>query len=187
MKGYQQSEAKIRHTLMIFDDWWRVYATTRGSRKDTEEFISTMYGGKWSALAEPLPYTRRYEALDNLLKVIVFPGNETNWPPGAAQESYSYREAYRARGQEYRAMVSHASLRIHGKRFAMTSKQDLSCLVPMDTVSGDLICIIYGCDFPVVLRRSGDKYSLVGEAYVHGIMQGETMTSKYEVEDFLLV
>lgn len=50
-------------------------------------------------------------------------------------------------------------------------------LVPEETRDGDLICIIYGCNVPVVLRkvpnRSHPVYSLIGECYVHGAMDGE--------------
>jgi hypothetical protein len=40
---------------------------------------------------------------------------------------------------------------------------------------GDVICILFGCAFPVVLREriNGDGFMLVGEAYVDGMMAGE--------------
>ena len=40
---------------------------------------------------------------------------------------------------------------------------------------GDLIAIIYGCSTPLVIRRCGDKFQVVGEAYVEGFMDGEAM------------
>ncbi|RFU25488.1 hypothetical protein B7463_g10850, partial [Scytalidium lignicola] len=39
----------------------------------------------------------------------------------------------------------------------------------------DLVCIILGCDVPLVLRQTGDYYKLIGDCYVDGIMQGEAM------------
>lgn len=38
---------------------------------------------------------------------------------------------------------------------------------------GDLIAIIFGCSTPLVLRPNGNKYVIVGEAYVEGFMDGE--------------
>ena len=41
--------------------------------------------------------------------------------------------------------------------------------------SGDLICVFLGGNVPWVVRQEDYEYSLVGECYVHGIMEGEIM------------
>lgn len=50
-------------------------------------------------------------------------------------------------------------------------------LVPRGVKGGDLVCIIYGCNVPVILRqieKDGKTfYRLIGESYVHGAMDGE--------------
>ncbi|KAF5539315.1 het-domain-containing protein [Fusarium napiforme] len=44
------------------------------------------------------------------------------------------------------------------------------------TREGDEVWILDGCQVPCLLRPNGDgRYSLVGEAYVHGIMHGEAL------------
>ncbi|XDG00796.1 hypothetical protein ABKA04_000411 [Annulohypoxylon sp. FPYF3050] len=49
-------------------------------------------------------------------------------------------------------------------------------LCPPKTKVGDFICILYGCTVPVVLREGRDGHmQLVGEAYVHGKMDGEAI------------
>jgi hypothetical protein len=58
------------------------------------------------------------------------------------------------------------------------NKSTLVGLVPQSAKMGDNLCILYGCSVPVVLRKlSGPNTSicwrLVGDAYVHGIMDGE--------------
>lgn len=43
---------------------------------------------------------------------------------------------------------------------------------------GDIICIIYGCSVPVILRECegvSSHFHLVGECYIQGIMEGEYM------------
>ena len=47
-------------------------------------------------------------------------------------------------------------------------------LLPAHSKRGDLICIIFGAIVPFVLRKlDNGEYELIGEVYVHGIMDGE--------------
>ncbi|PQE24952.1 hypothetical protein CJF32_00007294 [Rutstroemia sp. NJR-2017a WRK4] len=53
-------------------------------------------------------------------------------------------------------------------------------LIPQNAKVGDRICILYGCSVPVVLRRhlgfNQEVYwQLIGDAYVHGVMDGEAI------------
>jgi hypothetical protein len=65
------------------------------------------------------------------------------------------------------------------KFFACTEDLDparhLFGLGPRRAEKGDLICILFGCSVPVILRRheSNSCYELIGECYVHGKMEGE--------------
>lgn len=40
---------------------------------------------------------------------------------------------------------------------------------------GDEVWIVRGCPTPLVLRREEERFSLVGESYVHGVMKGEAV------------
>ena len=59
---------------------------------------------------------------------------------------------------------------------------------PCDTELGDLIFIPLGSDVPYVLRRNNedDKLQLIGEAYLHGIMDGEGSQQSQVVETIAL-
>jgi hypothetical protein len=46
-------------------------------------------------------------------------------------------------------------------------------LVPDHTETGDLICVLFGCDVPVVLRQRADHHLFIGECYVRGLMHDE--------------
>lgn len=43
-------------------------------------------------------------------------------------------------------------------------------LVPEDAIQGDLVCALYGCPVPVVLRRSKHHYVFIGECFVDDFM-----------------
>ena len=68
-----------------------------------------------------------------------------------------------------------------------TSNPDHSLRTPFLTENGnfgygwkwvrieDYVCIILGCDVPLVLRHSLNCWELIGDCYVPGIMKGEAM------------
>jgi hypothetical protein len=52
-------------------------------------------------------------------------------------------------------------------------------------IAGDSIAIILGCTVPVVLRpRVEDGWYMVGDAIIHGIMDGEAFAHLPSVEDW---
>ncbi|KAH7417920.1 heterokaryon incompatibility protein-domain-containing protein [Cadophora sp. MPI-SDFR-AT-0126] len=60
-------------------------------------------------------------------------------------------------------------------RQLMISKKGYIGLGPVPARQGDLICVLYGCSVPVILRKVDKHYILVGECYVHGLMDGEAL------------
>lgn len=61
-------------------------------------------------------------------------------------------------------------------------------LGPPNTESGDVVCILHGSKLPIVLRRQGDKWRLIGQCYVDGIMFGEAVTwAEDEAEGFEII
>jgi hypothetical protein len=59
---------------------------------------------------------------------------------------------------------------------------------PSDTAECQRVCILLGCSVPVVLAGSMRRgvSRIVGEAYVHGIMDGEAMSPRNKLQTFLL-
>ncbi|KAK5991534.1 hypothetical protein PT974_09818 [Cladobotryum mycophilum] len=60
-------------------------------------------------------------------------------------------------------------------------------LGPRDSEVGDKVCVLFGCTVPVILRpvkseADNSMYQLVGEAYVHGVMDGEAVLSRELIE-----
>jgi len=76
-------------------------------------------------------------------------------------------------------------------RNLMLSQQGSVGLVTAATRPGDELVVFYGIPTPFVIRKrpSSDRYQLVAQAYVHGIMDGEAMerqkTDQYEGRSFV--
>ncbi|KAE8454442.1 hypothetical protein EG329_000064 [Mollisiaceae sp. DMI_Dod_QoI] len=55
-------------------------------------------------------------------------------------------------------------------------------LAPKDTKQGDMVCVLFGCSVPVVLRQqdSGNEkyFHMIGECFVYGMMDGEAVAGK---------
>ena len=76
-------------------------------------------------------------------------------------------------------------LACRGRRFFTTTKGFMG-LAPDIAQVGDKVCLISGCCTPFIIRADGQNYALVGESYVHGVMDGELM-SDITFEDINLV
>lgn len=71
---------------------------------------------------------------------------------------------------------------IHGRCF-FTTKDGYIGLAPLGTKAGDIISVILGCRFPVVLREEPapgvnpdeTRLKVVGVCYAHGLMSGEAI------------
>lgn len=66
-----------------------------------------------------------------------------------------------------------------GWKFAISNEGHLA-MVPARTREGDLICVLFGADVPIILRRrpqstSESSYEFLGAAYVHQIMFGAAL------------
>jgi hypothetical protein len=63
------------------------------------------------------------------------------------------------------------------QRALITTKTGYLGLVPVAVRSGDVLAILLGCNFPVVLSPyRHDLYQVVGECYIHGLMDGEILS-----------
>jgi hypothetical protein len=62
-------------------------------------------------------------------------------------------------------------------------------LGPSKSKTGDVIAILYGCSVPVILRPVPDTqdYEFIGEAYIHGKMDGEAIGEQFEERKFRLI
>ncbi len=65
---------------------------------------------------------------------------------------------------------------IGGRKIVMTSEGRIG-LVPAETQTWDVVCL-FGLDVPFILRKVDvDTYIVIGEAYIHGAMDGEIISA----------
>jgi len=50
-------------------------------------------------------------------------------------------------------------------------------LGPAGALAGDAVAVLLGCSTPMVLRKWNDGWHVVGESYIHGVMDGEVFNS----------
>ena len=77
-----------------------------------------------------------------------------------------------------------------GRRF-FVSKDGYFGLAPPDAQEGDRIAVLFGVNVPFILRKIGLNYQIVGESYVHGLMNGEIVEmwrlGTKECQDLVLI
>lgn len=59
---------------------------------------------------------------------------------------------------------------------------------PATANPGDIVCVLATASVPHVLRKMGEgKYRFIGEAYVHGIMDGEFKPNPSDLQSFNII
>ncbi|KAF1815964.1 hypothetical protein P152DRAFT_455687 [Eremomyces bilateralis CBS 781.70] len=84
--------------------------------------------------------------------------------------------------QDYQQCLASAHRICHGRR-AFTLENEYVGIGAAAMKVGDIVCILFGGKVPYILRptdRTG-MYRLVGECYVHGIMQGEVVGLSHKI------
>lgn len=78
--------------------------------------------------------------------------------------------------KEFRKRLHSASV---GRAMFVTSKGYIG-LAPWNAQGGDVVSVLFGGITPFLLRKTAGKelYTLVGEAYVYGIMGGESFSGE---------
>ena len=82
---------------------------------------------------------------------------------------------------EHEQVESRLAYIASGRRFCSTRLGHVGW-VPLETQKGDVVGLVCGSKVPLILRPAGDTYLVVGQSYIHGIMDGEA--SPASTEDF---
>ena len=86
--------------------------------------------------------------------------------------SYELRNA--AKGGNGARFAVAARNMCNGRRFFITSKGYIG-IGPAALRQHDLVCVLFGGVTPFIVKKDEDFYRFIGEAYVHGLMNGEAI------------
>jgi hypothetical protein len=67
----------------------------------------------------------------------------------------------------------------YGKRFAILDSGHIG-VVPGHSKVSDSVLVALGCSVPLVVRKDSSGTTLVGESYIHGVMDGEALSGTQE-------
>ncbi|KAI0121013.1 heterokaryon incompatibility protein-domain-containing protein [Xylariales sp. AK1849] len=87
--------------------------------------------------------------------------------------------AEQERGSLYTAYLKRTIARNRGLSLFVTQDQLIGS-APCTISDGDIICVLLGGEVPVVLRPTVEdaKYEFIGECYLHGFMDGESLVEE---------
>ena len=66
----------------------------------------------------------------------------------------------------------HISTSTKGRTLFQTEKGYIGLSTPGVKV-GDIVSVLFGCKTPVILREEGSEYTLVGDSFIYGLMDGQ--------------
>jgi hypothetical protein len=128
--------------------------------------------------------TRRYGSDSDTINRTLDPGFRLTFDPNNLEDSLNWilrnvfpgQESYFDRSMFDKIMNDDTRMGTNyahrSNRFFQTQGGYLG-LGPWGMIKGDLICILRGCDFPIILRRNEDRYVHVGTCFVLGLMDNE--------------
>jgi hypothetical protein len=105
---------------------------------------------------------------DNLQADIDFPGSTPN------QDEFIHDSFF---GRFFDTVIR-MSLRL------MVSRNGRIGMVSEQAMKGDLVCVLFGCSVPVLLRKSehGDSFTFIGECFLDGCMNGSVLEQRELLE-----
>ncbi|KAF7514022.1 hypothetical protein GJ744_006636 [Endocarpon pusillum] len=153
MFGWNRDEKKLKY----FEEFWRTIVADRGPE------------------GIPVPAWYTQACLESL----------TYYDSHVGMFSVSDLGAWQACPSIMAEFLERVKRVIWGRRFIEMGYENASTshmyfgLAPGEAEKGDIVCVLFGCSVPVVLRDSGNGYhEFIGECYIHGIMDGEIVPKR---------
>ena len=83
------------------------------------------------------------------------------------------------RHREFQEVCSSVGQMENNRRFCLTLEGRIGW-VPLAARTGDIVSLMRGSPVPVIIRpyQQGDSYLMIGQCYIHGIMDGEAVVGK---------
>ncbi|PQE04063.1 Heterokaryon incompatibility protein [Rutstroemia sp. NJR-2017a BVV2] len=155
-----------------------------------EAFWKTLVAGKDESGMQPCPPT-----FADIFSLIL--DETTGLHPSLPDQTYSPRRlqgrltlhslSSRASGRLFNDICSAYASAMKNRRLCITSKKFIG-LVPEHAAPGDHVCVFIGGCVPFVIRKQDEgSFHMIGECYVHGIMNGEIADMELDKSTIKLV
>ena len=180
-----------------FEAFWR---TCIADRSGLNRPADPQYGGymekfKYNTLIEcKFDWLSNFRGWQDILRERITP-EEQDWLDGHHHLGEADPRKDAERIQEVALFCGAIGSACQGKCFAVTEKGYMA-IAPPGTREGDMVCLIMGAEVPFMLRPllEDDRgimdreqcYALVGECYVHGMMDGEGLRQGLEEKHFVI-
>lgn len=175
-------------SLEAFHDWWNLFTGKHSSLLSSPAvFVRSISCGNWDFEDEKM-FTDKLDAIFSLGEGELSRSDMLSVDPPSRSSTLSNsvssmidEELFDMDDGEKTQLSTmlNAGLTMNRRRLFLSSEGTVG-LAPWDAVEGDVICVLLGCRFPVVLRAVEGHYVVVGEAYVDGFMNGEAMVGLQE-------
>ncbi|KAH7312129.1 heterokaryon incompatibility protein-domain-containing protein [Rhexocercosporidium sp. MPI-PUGE-AT-0058] len=185
----RRAPSEVVPVLEAFHDWWNIFVGSHSNSSAAQAvFGRSISCGNWEHSNQQI-YVNKLEAIFALSDDLLSDSDVLRLdPPSRSSTGTRFASSTPSLadddeddnvygGEEEQVQLSailSAGLTMNRRRF-FVSQGNLVGLAPAGAEVGDLVCVLLGCRYPVVLRRKGSDHLLVGEAYVDGYMYGEAM------------
>jgi hypothetical protein len=124
---------------------------------------------------------------------------ETTFQTNHAEDINIEKQRISTTNELYKAYLKRIEAVVFRRSLTKLKRCSRLALVPGHSKSTDVVCILFGCSVPVILRRLKDQtidveekvegvatkfnrplYELIGECYVHGVMEGEAFNIRHD-------
>jgi hypothetical protein len=129
--------------------------------------------GHLLAWKESLKKTRSCSSIEGMLELFLgVPGaSHTILWPGLSvtgYEPYYWPRCHLTRGK------------VMGRSSAFVTRLGYFAMGPTTVLAGDVVVVLFGCNVPVVIRPIGNQFTLFGQCYVEGLMDGQVLDLMHE-------
>lgn len=146
------------------DSLWR---TIIGNCKMTTTALTypapAIYGQYFESLSKTLAFEKELPADREAVAVVI---NNMLMDPSSRERCFTYKSWH-----EEKMLFKEAHVRVMFGRLLFLSGSQRYGMAPKSAKQGDRVVLLQGASIPYVVREEdGRAYSLVGECYIHGVM-----------------
>ncbi|KAJ2898048.1 HET-domain-containing protein [Zalerion maritima] len=167
---YSSREKRFAH---VFEEWETLALTIDGSLYPRDVYGDTVINAYWKTLVAGTTADSEEVDVDYARYFLDWYGKHRENGRMDTAGVVSQRDPEDSTSEEGATIYGGCVFDVcFGRRFGKTKSRYMG-VFPRQTQRGDIIALLFGCRFPVVLREVKDGWDFLGVCYVHGIWPDE--------------